>query len=503
MNKRSMSITFSSRFDQIVNCNESFDRGVLRVCYVGHNRNNSFISKDTFEKCMSSIYNCPIVCRYDRELDEIGSHDVTLVGQESGVPKLVNVTTPCGVIPESAQYWWEKVEEDDGTVHEYLCVDALLWKRQEVYKKIKADVVTNESMEITVLDGSMQDGVYVIERFEFTAFCLLGTAEPCYESASLLMFSNDDIKAQFNEMMRDFKESFSQAQPSKEVVIHSKNNMEGGEKNLDEKKNLMTQYGFNEEMLGFSLDDLSLGELKEKFEAMKNAETGNFALAEQFRDELICALNCEKVETCFGEIPRYWYVDYDNDVMEVYCYDQEDWHLYGLSYSMNGDHVVVDFESRKRKKTAIVDFDDGDTNVTFAAIYSLLTARFEENKSKWAEKYQDASAKAEDMESELNELRQFKSDIDQSVEQHKRDEIFAQFADLAGIPAFDELQASNERYSVDDLEEKCYAIRGRKQSKKFAFVGEPATPKLPIEKNNRPGSEPYGGVFAKYGISKN
>ena len=90
MGQRDMSIVFSSRIDSFKECNSSFDSGILRVCYTGKNRNNSFISKDTFEQCMPSIYNCPIVCRYDRETDTIGSHDVELVSDDDGGMHIVN-----------------------------------------------------------------------------------------------------------------------------------------------------------------------------------------------------------------------------------------------------------------------------------------------------------------------------------------------------------------------------------------------------------------------------
>lgn len=500
-----MSIVYSSRFDRLTECNSSFDRGVLRVCYVGRNRNNSFISKETFERCMPSIYNCPIVCRYDREADEIGEHDMEVVKNSDGKLTLVNITNPVGVIPESANYWWEEVEEDDGSIHEYLCVDALLWKRQEAYQKIKEDGITDESMEISIKEGSMKDGVYVIERFEFTAFCLLGTAEPCYESAALMMFSREDFKAQLDEMMREFKESFSTVQPSREVVIHPQNNSEGGEEALDEKKALMAQYGLSEDMLDFNLDDFSVEELTEKFEAMKDSGDPDkdaekkFALAEQFREELINALSEEKVDTCFGEMSRYWYMDYDSEAMEVYCYDQEDWKLYGFTYSMNGDHVVVDFESKKRKKCAIVDFDEGDQQAAFATVYSMISTQFAENETQWTEKYQTASDTIASMETELNELRQFKAGIEHDTAKQEREELFAQFEDLVGVAAFDEIRESGEQYSLEELEEKCYAIRGRKQTEKFSLQGQKA-PKLPVEKNNDPTPEPYGGVFAEFGI---
>ena len=46
--------------------------------------------------------------------------------------------------------------------------------------------------------------------------------------------------------------------------------------------------------------------------------------------------------------------------MEVYCWDRNDWLLYGFGYKLNGDSVVIDFESKKRKKYTIVDFDEGE-----------------------------------------------------------------------------------------------------------------------------------------------
>ena len=351
MSERTMRIVFSSGISNLVEKNSSFDSGVLRVAYTGKNRNNSFISKETYERCIQSIYNCPIVCNYDRETDTIGSHDIELVSTDDGGMKIVNITQPVGVIPESAKYWWEEIEDNSG-VHEYLCVDALIWKRQEAYRKIKDDGITDESMEISIKEGEMVDGMYVIKRFEFTAFCLLGTAEPCFESASLEMFSCDGFKQQLAEMMQEFKEAFTTAQPSKEVGIHPQNYSEGGEEVLEQKVALMAEFGLTTEMLDFNIDDFSVEELREKFEALKTtgsepaANAGNpesFALEGQFRDELFGALESEKVETCWGMDSHYWFWDYDRDASEVYATDVTDWNLYGFPYSMDGDHVAVSY----------------------------------------------------------------------------------------------------------------------------------------------------------------
>ena len=269
MSEKNMSIVFSASIDRLTEYNSSFDKGILRVCYVGANRNNSFISEETFELCMPSIYNCPIVCNYDRETGEIGSHDMEIVKGEDGRLSLVNITDPVGVVPESAKYWFENFEEEDGTVHKYLYVEVLLWKRQEAYQKIKEDGITDESMEISIKEGHMENGIYVIERFEFTAFCLLGTAKPCYESASLMVFSQEDFKMKLGEMMREFKENVQTAQSPDGVGIYLQFYSEGGKKALDKKKELMSKYGLTEEMLGFSLEEFTLDELEAKFEEIK------------------------------------------------------------------------------------------------------------------------------------------------------------------------------------------------------------------------------------------
>ena len=156
----------------------------------------------------------------------------------------------------------------------------------------------------------MVDGVYVIERFEFTAFCLLGTAEPCYESASLEVFSCGDFKQQLADMMQEFKETFAKEQPSQEVVIKTQNYSEGGEGVLDEKNKLMAEFGLTADMLDFSIEDFSLEELRAKFETMKsngNTEPAgaegsqeNFELEGQFMQELFTALYAETITTDWG-----------------------------------------------------------------------------------------------------------------------------------------------------------------------------------------------------------
>ncbi len=464
------------------------------------------------------MFNCPVVCNYDRETDSLGGHDMELIRDAEGGLRLINLTTPIGVVPESAHWEWREFEEEDGTVREYLCVDVLLWKRQEAYRKIKEDGITAHSMELTVKDGEMIDGIYHIYDFEFTAFALIGV-EPCFEGSSLEVFSKQDFKQQLTEMMQELKESFNTVNPSlEEDNTHPKNySMEGGEKVLDKKMELVAKYGIDVESLDFSLEDLTIEELEAKFEAMQNdgddngtgsnpdndggEPTDKFALTSNIIDELIRSLESVKTQREWGECTRYWYVDCDLDISEVYCWDTEDWLLYGFVYSVNGDSIVIDYESKKRKKYVIADFDEGEQPSPFIQVFSEMEQKLRDNTELEA-KYQSASDTIKSMETELGELRQFKTDTENAIQENKREEMFARFEDLIGDEAFEALRENCAEYDLETLEEKCFAIRGRKGTP-AKFTHEPKAPKIKVDKTDVTSeTDTYGGVFEQFGFSK-
>ena len=500
-------MTYSSSLSSLCEINSSFDTGVLRIAYTGKNRNGSSISKEAFENSIKTMYNCPIVCNYDRETDSIGGHDMALVSSKDGDLKIVNCTMPVGVIPESSKYFWEIVEEDDGTEHEYLCAEVLIWKRQEAYQKIKEDGITKHSMELSIKDGEMKDGVFEIYDFEFTAFCLLGDDhEPCFESSAMGLFSLDALKVQMNKMISELKETYSLISPRSEVEDTLNIPTEGGEKVLDEKLALVAEYGYEIDALEFSIEELSLDEIREKFETMKLADVEpaadpvveeRFELNSRICEEICYAVEAEKIQSPWGEMPRYSVVDYDAEYKMVYCFDADDhWKLYGFGFSMNGDNVVVDFESKKRMKFAIVDFDEGEQTMPFDKLFEDISAQFTANDTQWSEKYQAASDTIETMNTELGSLRQFKTDTEAAAAEVAREEIFAQFEDLAGVEEFESLRENCSEFELDALEEKCYAIRGRNGTI-AKFTKKSDAPKLKVDRAE-PEDQAYGGLFEKY-----
>lgn len=502
-----LNMTFTSSLTNLCEMNSSFDTGVLRICYTGENRNGSFISKEAIQRSIKTIYNCPIVCNYNRESDTFGGHDIEVARDEDGM-YIVNLTQPIGCIPESAKVWFDEFEEEDGTVNEYLYAEVLLWKRQEAYRKIKKDGIARHSMEISVKNGRTIDGIYVIDDFEFTAFAIIGV-EPCFEGSALEVFSKQDFKKQFNEMINDIRENFKSINSSFEVVdTQFTNSTEGGETALDERLELLSAYEISVDSLDFSIEDFTLEELREKLEAIKtssapndaintnNDDTSNYSLTNNLLEEIHRALEAETMQREWGECARYYYVDSDFENNEIYCWDGIDWLLYGFTFSLDGDKVNIDFSCKKRKKYVIVDFDEGEQESPFAGAFAKLEEIIHNN-AEISEKYQVASDTIVSMETELDELRKFKADTEDAIAKNARDEVLALFTDLVGIEAFDELSENSAEYSIEELEEKCYAIRGRNSTDTKFDLKDIKLPKLKVEKSINTEDRPYGGVVEK------
>lgn len=456
-----------------------------------------------------------------------------IVKDEKGNIKLVNITTPVGVVPESANYWWEKIEETNGEIHDYLCVDVLIWKRQEAYSKIKENGITDESMEIQILDGEEIDGYYHIKSFVFLAFCLLESAEPCYESACVQLFSEDKFNKQRDEMMQDFKKYFLNANSQKEIYINTDNfvsELSKGGDTMDKKLKLLSEYGLSESELDFKLEDFEIDVLKEKFENLKNKtktdddddksqntnteennenqntddnndaddntendnedDTENYSLnLEQLKEQVLNSLRTQTyTDPDWGECCKYYYIDIDFENSEVFAYDSTDWSIWGFRFEMNGDNVEIDFDNKKRKKFAIVDFDEGTSTANYAYAFNNI-------KSVCQTKCSSLSDKVNELTTQLNKIQSEEFEFAVS-------KIFETFSNLEGIEAFEDLKNNHTGMDVDVIEEKCYAIEGRINKNKDSvskFANKKTSPiRINIE-TNRADREPYGDLFIKYG----
>ena len=511
----------SECISDVKDVNSSFARGRLKICYTGMNRNGSFISRDSIERALPSLYNVPIVCHWDYEDNQIGGHDVEVV-ERDGELRLHNLTEPCGVVPESAEFSFENETDDNGKVHEYLVANnVLLWKRQDVYSHIVNDLggKCDHSMEITISDGDMDKAnkCYMIKDFQFTALCLLERDEPCFQGSELELFACKNFKEKMDQMLSELKDTImSVSNPEGDENIKENSTTEGGEEALGN-ENATPVCASNSEDLtaqNFSgVDNATVDatceniadeaensvvgtEQVEEHTVDNPADGDQFALNSQIQESLYEAIRTETVDSPWGEMCRYWMVDFDVDKNEVYVIDtEEEFHLYGFTYAMNGDAVAVDFDSKKRMKYAIVEFDDGEQMNPVNDMFGFISEK--------SANYKEICANYERDKGELESLRQFKEKVEEDEVNNKRDELFSRFEDIRDTDAFKALEEHVAEYSIEELEEKCYAIRGRNNTPAKFSAEVKSTPKLKVQKADVTKKEPYGGLFEKYGSKNN
>lgn len=177
--------------NSVTKLNPQFSLCDILVCYHGDNRNYTSMSKDTINNALYSLYGIPIIGEwlYDTSEETWGSHGGKIIISDSGI-EFEETTKPYGFVTKEAadNASWVTITEEDGfTQHEYLQLKGcILWtdRYEEAQSVLKENY--GQSMEIEIQDGNYRDDNYFeISKFVFSALCILGTAEPCFESASI------------------------------------------------------------------------------------------------------------------------------------------------------------------------------------------------------------------------------------------------------------------------------------------------------------------------------
>lgn len=501
-------IRFDVSLENIEKINPLFSKAKINVLYTGNNRNNTYFSKESVESAIPSIFNVPIIGEYLEQKDNFGSHGGKIEITDEGV-NFVQTTKPYGVIPESANIYWENITESNGDINEYLVIDgAYLWTGRYSELDDLLEQAYGQSMEIEVEDGEYEtlDGVktFNVKSFVFSALCILGVdkngegeVEPCFESASIVAYSldKDEFKTEFNQMISELKFSMNQSLDK------------GGSINVDEKLELIKKYSFTKEELEakeINLESFSLEELEEKLKELKSSKPEFSLTAEQFKDELVSALKQEQIEDDWGSYSRFSYVDYDETT--VYAFDRsDDYKLYGFSYQVSGDSISIDFESKARKKFQIVDFEGEDSPTQSFEVVPKEAIDYEvkvaEKKTSidYEKKLEAQKEKLSALENDVNDLREFKSKRLADERNSAEQELYSQFAKELTEEEINSVKEKASEYSLDQLEEKLFTLVGKKKANfsKITKLKRTNTIKVPVEPKT---DEPvyYGGLFDKY-----
>lgn len=317
MNRNSSVKTIDApEFIDITPVNDKISKAVVKVMYVGRNRNGSVIDEDVAREMANSLPGTPIVAVWNDSKGDFSDHGEVVTIDSDGI-HFECKTVPYGFVPTDAKVWFQDFMDgmpDDARVeHKYLMTEAYLWTGQ--YPEVM-DVITRggkgQSMEIDVNDGEWAadptTGVdlFIINDATFSKLCILGDdVEPCFEGASIEpdshKFSEESDDMRFRRQLHDMVKEIRFALAGDDVA-------EGG---LDMKN-------VNNAPVGEVVDDKHEDFAKQ--DAMAKAPVDDGTIAASFTEETIDDESRDVVDAVVGDdgdVPGN--IGDDNDFGETFA----------------------------------------------------------------------------------------------------------------------------------------------------------------------------------------
>ena len=472
---KSVKLTTPCEFINVEPLNPLISKCQIKVCYVGEqpNRNKSVITKEVATKMANSLPGSPIVGYFNDNKKDFEEHNRT-IEISNGKFEMKDTTKPYGFVPTDAKVWFQKYQDDDAVIREYLCTEGYLWTGQYPECQRIIDKGNNQSMELDTeridaywtKDENEKPQFFIINEAIVSKLCILGEdCEPCFEGASVTK-PETEIKFSLGD---DFKEQlFSMMQEIKDLLVDNK---EGGAR-------VFTRYSVE---IGDSLwnalyshvyKTYSIEEVCEdgdqKFAILKDSE-GNFSrldfsLAEDgtvtFAEEVSAIeytsaeeaqFSAEAVEAFVAEFKKKEEEDKKDKNPED---DSED--KSGKSDNSNsednseGDKSDSSKSDDKEKDDKKDDEEDekkkkGKFSLEEIPEYVELSTKFSELESK----YNALVAERDSLQAQLQPLVEFKA----NAERAQKEDMIKSFYMLSDEDKAD-VVANIDTYSLDDIEAK-------------------------------------------------
>lgn len=450
----SLPVSFSVE-NEVSNEDDRFIEVSIDVLHLGLNKNKSIFTKEVVEENIETIANTPIL-GFVRLLSD-GEKDFK--GHESVLTRTINgveyqyIGSAYGVIPQDCDPHWVKKFCDDGVEREFLRVRGLVWtKFSDASNILMRDIEKPHSMELypnNIEGHEDDDGNFVFDKFSFFGCCILGDdIEPAMENSNVVVqnvnYSVKDFVANIQDELNDKFAAFTK--------LLDEENVQGGVGNMpnpDFSQTIMQQF-----------EDIA--------QIVREYET----YTDEFWGE---------------ELPRFYATDVqDSEVIVVDCKDN--YHYYGVPFTMEGDKPVLDFACAKRKKVTYSDYEDGtaapEGAFDFGKHISEIEDKFTEKVNESAEKISEVESAKEQVEAEfeavkveLDDIKPKYEELFAADEQRKADELNAEKdaklgeyeESLGENEAFAAIKEKKDELSVDEIEKECAVLYVKQNRAKAQF----------------------------------
>ena len=246
-----LTIGFTSKLVPVKPINEQMTLCKCYVMSIGKNRNKSNITKEAAEAALPTLFNIPVVGHLyvdDDNVCRMGGHDMALERDSEGKYKFRMLTVPYGTVPQQDNVHYEEVTESNGEVRQYQVADIILWtgRYPELLEAKYSDgIYFAQSMEIVPMKTSKSDGYTNIEKFQYSALCLLGKSdeasknvEPCFESARVEPYEFS-VTEEWIKLFGEFKAELTKSFGACAMEVKKKLN--------DEKiKSILSEFGLSD-----------------------------------------------------------------------------------------------------------------------------------------------------------------------------------------------------------------------------------------------------------------
>lgn len=450
--------------------NKNFHKCRLKIMHDGMNNNGSIVPLSAIEDAKESIKNTPIMAFIKRD-DEgeaigFGGHESELqIKEKDGELYLKEFynQVPIGIIPETNN---AVIEEIDGK--NYLLSDGFIWKSysNEAYDMLVENGTTNVSCEMQCKSLEFDENdVMSINKFEFLGLVVIGV-DPGMTGANIDMdidFSlNDTNKETFSKQVNELNSYLTlQFESNGKEESDMEDNKKVEETEIEETKEVFEQDGeVQKEEKEIETEDT-------KVEFGLSIDNLRASISSQLKDiTTICTNYWGESYEC-----RAYYLEtiLPEDKIVV-LEDYNDWNKhYGVSYSMNGDNVVLDFDTKVEYIQEWREKSGTDEVITFE--------REDVVKDIVLEKFAAKETEIENLTTKVTELEEFKANYEKEV---KLEELTNTVEEVVSKFSFDEeeiaelkAKAINEEIDMETFEEKLFALEGRKAfAKKTKFSKE-------------------------------
>jgi hypothetical protein len=413
---------------------ERFMQVKVYVLHLGDNYNGSVFTKEVVENAIPSLSLTPLLgfVKFNENEKDFKGHEVDLV-IEQGEYKWKYKGQAYGVIPEQNNARWEVMTGSDNIEREYLVVDAIIWKKfDDVVDIFSRDLVKGQSMELSdKYSGHFnENGLFVFDQFKFDGCAILGDGiEPAMNSAKVeIQYSLNSLKSEISTMLKEF------------YSLHPKEVETVGIEAL------LKEYGFTREQViekGIDIhtySDNDLEKFKEELEKIKEEE------------------NKEQKEMNDDEKDK----EQSNEVK-----DQKEDKGANSDFDKKDDKSEVELDESKKmeenKKDDGKDAEKIDEANEQSKNKEELNAVDKKDEDDLKEKFEKLTKEYEKVISENEELVKYKKQREKSDHQSKVEALISSFEKLSDSDV-KEIREKVFHFTVDEIEEKLYAILGKKQA---------------------------------------